>query len=113
MAKAQQAVTAFVVVGMTDTQYAALCDFVYNVGVANFHNSTLLSVINSKQQERIPMQFRRWTLAGGIELAALKKRREREIEMFFDGAPIPKAVPPENEDLSPIDIRRGELKHSE
>jgi hypothetical protein len=49
-------------------------------------------------------------VAGGKELAGLKARREREIDLFFDGLPKPKAPPLTRggEDLSPIDIRKGE-----
>ena len=95
---------------LTDGQYAALCDFTFNVGGGNLKSSTLLQVINAGQFDRVPSQFRRWTMAGGKELAALKARREREIDLFFDGLPKPKAAPPTRggEDLSPIDIRKGE-----
>jgi len=95
---------------LTDGQYAALCDFTFNVGGGNLKSSTLLQVINAGQFHHVPSQFRRWTMAGGKELAALKARREREIDLFFDGLPKPKAAPPTRggEDLSPIDIRKGE-----
>jgi GH24 family phage-related lysozyme (muramidase) len=93
---------------MTDGQYGALCDFVYNVGATNFSKSTLLRKINQNQTENIPIQFRRWILANGKKLTALEARRENEIELFFEGSLIPKAVPPEGENVSPIDIRQGE-----
>lgn len=89
---------------LNDRQYAALCDFIFNVGAVNFRESTLLRLIRAKQFDGVPAQFRRWTLAGGSVFEGLKKRREREIELFFDGQPIPKAVPRPDEDLSPLDI---------
>lgn|SRR5215471_5588271 len=95
-------------VELTDGQFAALCDFVYNVGPSNLRNSTLLQVINQGDFDRVPAQFRRWIVADGREIPGLKMRREREITLFFDGLPIPRAAARLGEALSPIDIRTGE-----
>lgn len=108
MEGAQRWVMTIVAVDLTDGQFAALCDFVFNVGGGNLKTSTLLQVINARQFDRVPFQFRRWVMAGGKEVTGLKARREREIDLFFDGLPRPKAAPPPDEDLSPIDIRKGE-----
>jgi lysozyme len=108
MMAARRAVSSLVNVDLTDGQYGALCDFVYNVGAMNFSKSTLLQAINDEDEDRIPPQFRRWILANGKELAALKVRRDKEVTLFFEGQPIPKALPPAGENLSLIDIRKGE-----
>jgi GH24 family phage-related lysozyme (muramidase) len=108
MEKAQRIVSANVSVNLTDGQYAALCDFVYNVGGGNFKKSTLLKVINAGQHERVPGQFQRWITAGGKPWPGLIKRRDREIALFFVGIPKTRALPPPDEDLSPIDIKNGE-----
>lgn len=105
---AEAVVLTAVAVELTDGQYAALCDFVYNVGGGNFRNSTLRRVVNRKAFEEVPFQLRRWVKAGGRELPGLKKRRDREIELFFENVEIPRALPPADVDLSPIDIREGE-----
>lgn len=108
MGRAERSVMTAVDVDLTDGQYAALCDFVYNVGGGNFKQSTLLKVVNAGEFDSVPFQLRRWVKAGGKKLAGLEIRREREIELFFEGIGIPRAAPPEGEELSPIDIRRGE-----
>ena len=105
---AQVAVMTLVRQDLSDGQYAALCDFVYNVGPSNFRSSTLLRVVNAGQFDQAPFQFRRWTRAGGREIKGLKNRRESEIRLFFDGLPTPRDVPPAGVDLSPVDIRNGE-----
>ncbi|MGH8521892.1 MAG: lysozyme [Gammaproteobacteria bacterium] len=92
---------------LTDGQYAALCDFVFNVGSGNLRKSSLLKAVNARQYDRVPGQFLRWTIAGKKVLKGLKKRREKEIELFFEGLPVPRAVLAE-EDLAPIDILTGE-----
>jgi lysozyme len=102
----REAVTSVVDVQMSEGQFGSLCDFVYNVGIANFSRSTLLRAINSTHYERVPTQFRRWVIADGKRLEGLKLRREREIRLFFEGLPIP--VVPEEQATPPIDIRRGE-----
>ncbi len=105
--RAQLAVMGMVTTALSDGQYAALCDFTYNVGVGNLQKSTLLKVVNAGEHERVPFQFRRWIKANGKESAVLKTRREREIQLYFESSPIPKN-PPADEDLSVIDIRIGE-----
>jgi lysozyme len=106
MDRVRQSVTGLVHVEMSSGQYGALCDFVFNVGNTNFSKSTLLRVINSKQDDRIPVQFRRWILANGKELDALRSRREREIALYFEGLTVP--TTPEEAAAPPIDIRKGE-----
>ena len=95
-------------VKLSDGQYAALCDFTYNVGAGNFKGSTLLKLVNQGDFDKVPAQFRRWVVASGREVDGLRARREREIELFFDGMAIPRAAPSPDEDLSPIDIGKGE-----
>ena len=108
MGRAERTVMTAVDVDLTDGQYAALCDFVYNVGGGNFKRSTLLKVVNAGEFDGVPFQLRRWVKAGGRTLPGLETRREREIELFFEGIGIPRAAPLEGEDLSPVDIQRGE-----
>ena len=103
-AEVQREVTA----KLSDGEYAALCDFVYNVGGTNFRRSTLRKVVNHNQLEQVPGQFRRWVLAGGRRSSALRTRRNNEIALFFDSLHLPRALPPAGEDLSVIDIRTGE-----
>lgn len=110
MGRAQRAVMSLVKIDLTEGQYAALCDFTFNVGSGNVAKSTLLKAVNARQFDRVPFQLRRWVKAGGREFAGLKKRREREIALFFEGQAIPKAAPT-GEDESPIDIRQGEAKY--
>ena len=107
MGDAQIAVMLAVTTKLTDTQYAAMCDFVFNVGANNFRKSRLLQVVNAGQHDQVANQLLRWTKAGGREIGGLRNRRLREIDLFYDGVLTPKAAPPAGEDLSPIDIRTG------
>ncbi|NGZ10889.1 MAG: muraminidase [Nitrospira sp. LK70] len=108
MSMAELGVMANVTAQLTDGQYAALCDFTYNVGVGNLRKSTLLKVVNAGSFDEVPTQFRRYILANGKVLKGLKDRREKEIELFFQGLPIPRAVIPEGQEPALVDIRKGE-----
>jgi lysozyme len=107
MEGAQRTVMTAVQVQLNDTQFAALCDFVYNAGPSNFKNSGLLRVVNAMQFDQVPVQLRRWVMAGGQEIAGLKSRRSQEIALFFDGQFVPRAAPSGPEGTSPLDIRTG------
>jgi lysozyme len=101
---ARYAVSSSVTVPLTDGQFAALTDFVFNVGGGNFRKSTILKMVNGGQSNRVSGQFRRWVLARGKTWPGLVKRREREVEIFYDGIFVSKDLPLPGEDLSPLDI---------
>ena len=107
MADAQIAVNLSVTAKLSDTQFAALCDFVFNVGATNFRRSRLLQVVNAGQHDQVANQLLRWTKAGSREVAGLRNRRQREIDLYYEGTLTPKAAPSASEDMSPIDIRTG------
>ena len=65
MPSAQYTVMKHVRAPMTDGQFAALTDFVFNVGSTNSSKSTLLKVVNESQDDQVGVQFRRWVLADG------------------------------------------------
>jgi lysozyme len=107
MGKAERGIMTLVDVELTDGQYGALCDFVFNVGVGNFRDSALRKRVNAGDHDRVPFEFRRWVLAGGKKLPGLEARREKEIALYFEEMGIPRAAPLPDQDLTPIDIRTG------
>jgi lysozyme len=107
MAAVQHAVMTLVKTSLNDAQYAALCDFVYNVGPTNFRESKLLKVLNASRFDEVPAQLRRWTRAGSLHLASLANRREHEVTLFMEGRPMPHVGPKTEEDLHHLDIRTG------
>jgi GH24 family phage-related lysozyme (muramidase)/uncharacterized caspase-like protein len=91
----------------TDGQFAALVDFVFNVGETNFRRSTLLKLVNARKFDQVPYEWRKWNKANKKILPGLTARREKEIKLFFEGirAEFSTAQPPAEES---IDIRSGE-----
>lgn len=70
---------------LNQNQFDALCSFIYNLGCTNFNSSTLLRWIRGKASDKeIAAQFRRWVYAKGEKSEGLKKRREKEIALFFE-----------------------------
>lgn len=70
---------------LTQRQFDALVSFVFNCGGGNFRTSTLLTKLNAGDLNAVPLELRRWTKAGGRELAGLVTRRAAEAELFAHG----------------------------
>lgn len=81
--EAADAVDDLVDVELTQSQYDALCSFIYNVGRSAFSNSTMLKMLNrGASAMEIAPQFDRWIKANGQVLPGLTRRRAAEREMF-------------------------------
>lgn len=75
-------------VQLNEHQFAALLSFTYNVGIGNLSKSTLLGLVNMDSlHPQIPIQFKRWNMAGGKVLRGLIRRRDSEVELY-NGLPI-------------------------
>jgi lysozyme len=82
---AQSAIYNFVTVQLTQNEFDALVDFIYNVGVGNFRNSTLRTLLNQGNFALAAKEFDRWDLAGGKIVAGLLRRRQAETDLFSSG----------------------------
>lgn len=69
-------------VPLTQNQFDALVSFVYNVGVAAFHGSTLRAHLNLGDYAGAAAEFPRWNMAGGRILPGLVVRRADERALF-------------------------------
>ena len=70
-------------VPLSRNQLDALISFTYNVGPANFANSTLLRKLNKGDYIGAADELPKWCRAGGKELRGLKRRREMERAIFL------------------------------
>lgn len=55
-------IAKYVKVELSDTQFAALLSFVFNLGEGNFATSTLLRLLNLKLYKQVTYQFIRWKM---------------------------------------------------
>lgn len=70
---------------LTSPQFDALCSFIYNVGIAAFQQSTLLSLIKTNRPIEAAKQFDLWIYSGRRALPGLVRRRKAEKALFLAG----------------------------
>ena len=77
-------INQFIKVELKQCQYDALCDFVYNVGLNAFANSTLLKIINNNPNDftNIQINFMKWIYANGKIITGLQNRRKAEYNLY-------------------------------
>jgi lysozyme len=83
---AANAVKHYVTVALTQNEFDALTDFVFNLGIGNFSGSTLLRKLNAGDYAGAAAQFDLWDMAGGQVVAGLLRRRQAETAEFNGGA---------------------------
>lgn len=69
---------------VTQDEFDAIVDFIFNLGCGKFVGSTLLSLINAGNIPDAARQFELWDYAGGKVVAGLLRRRIAD-EDLFDG----------------------------
>jgi lysozyme len=74
---------SLVKVPLSQNQFDALCDIVYNIGIGNFSKSTLLKKVNAADWEGAAAEFKKWNMGGGKVLPGLVRRREKEAKLFL------------------------------
>lgn len=87
IAIAEGAVTRLVQTPLTQGQFDALVDFVFNLGAGRLASSTLLRYLNAGKYDDAAWQLLAWDHAGSRELPALKLRREAEFRLWSDIEP--------------------------
>jgi lysozyme len=80
--RAQIAVNTYVDVPLTQHQFDALVDFVFNVGSGHFTGSTLLKDLNAGDYKSAELQLTAWVFSGGKKLPGLIHRRALEENWF-------------------------------
>ena len=79
---AAASVNRLVTVPLTQNEFDALVDFVFNLGTTNFASSTLLKDLNAGNFAAASGEFHKWDHAGGRVLVGLLKRRLGEADLF-------------------------------
>lgn len=78
-------VNKVVAVQLTQGEFDALVDFVFNLGTAAFQGSTMLRLLNAGEYANAATQFDLWDHAGGAVVAGLLRRRQAETALFNAG----------------------------
>ena len=86
IAIAEAAIERLVKVPVTQGQFDALVDFVFNLGAGRLASSTLLAYLNAGKSDAAAWQLLAWDHAGTREVAGLKARREAEFRLWSPAA---------------------------
>lgn len=81
----ENAVNVLVKVPLTQGEFDALVDFVFNLGSSRLAKSTLLGLLNSGNYMAAAVEIDKWDHAGGKEVAGLLRRRQAETAEFNAG----------------------------
>lgn len=74
---------------LSDSRYAALIDFAFNVGVKRFDGSTIHKLIAAGRFDDVGDQFGRWEYAGGSIVPSLERRRDVEWLLWTMDVALP------------------------
>jgi lysozyme len=75
-------VNTVVAVKLTQQEFDALVDFVFNLGTGAFKGSTMLRDLNGEDFTSAAAQFDFWDRAGGAVVAGLLRRRQAEAALL-------------------------------
>jgi lysozyme len=93
VAIAEAAIERLVKVSLTQGQFDALVDFVFNLGAGRLASSKLLTYLNNGKCDAAAWQLLAWDHSGCREIASLKARREAEFHLWNpQGAAHPAAA---------------------
>lgn len=79
---AANCVNAVIKVALTQDQFDALVDFVFNTGRGAFRGSTMLVLLNQGNYVGAAAEFEKWDHASGKVIAGLLRRRIAEEQEF-------------------------------
>jgi lysozyme len=82
MARAVTAVNNAVTADISQAQFDALVDFVFNLGATSLLTSTLLRDVNSGDFTDAAPQFLLWDHCKGVVVPGLQRRRQAEMQLF-------------------------------
>jgi lysozyme len=85
LAGAVAAVNRAVTVEISQNQFDALVDFVFNLGAASLLTSTLLRDVNAGSFSDAAPEFLKWDHCKGVVIPGLLRRRQAEMDMFQQG----------------------------
>jgi lysozyme len=84
LTNASRCVSRLIDVPLTQNEYDALVDFVFNLGCGTFYTSTMRKLINNGEIQSAALEFEKWDHASGKVVAGLLRRRQAEEKIFND-----------------------------
>ncbi|ONI60302.1 lysozyme [Candidatus Liberibacter solanacearum] len=72
-----------ILINIGDSRISAIGDFVFNLGIGRYRNSTLRKCVDAEDWMDASHEIRKWVFAGGKKLKGLVIRREVEAELLL------------------------------
>jgi len=79
---AEAGIERLVKVALTQSQFDALVDFTFNLGIERLAQSTLLKLLNAGDYAAVPGQLLEWCHSGGKVVPGLLARRQKEVDLW-------------------------------
>lgn len=79
------AVNHYVAIHLSQPEFDAMVDFVFNCGAGNFASSTMLRKLNMGDLIGASVELEKWDMSGGVVVAGLLRRRKAEEALFDSG----------------------------
>ena len=77
-------VSSLVKTPLNQNQFNSLVSLAYNIGIANFMNSTILKLVNKNHNDiLIGLEFKKWNKVNKKEVTGLTRRRNYEADIYF------------------------------
>lgn len=76
-------ISHYVSVPLSDNQFSALVSLIFNIGLVDFRDSTLLKMVNLGAWEKAADEFARWDKVDGIPNSGILRRRIAERDLFI------------------------------
>lgn len=71
--------------GLQQSQFDALADLIFNIGLGNWAKSTIRSKVKANNKDKtISNEFKRWRYCNGKLLPGLVRRREWEARRYYE-----------------------------
>lgn len=83
IADAETSVKSRVIAPLTQGQFDALVDFVFQFGDGKFATSTLLQLLNKRQYDLAAAEFAKWVHANNQVVSQLVVRRQADTQIFY------------------------------
>jgi GH24 family phage-related lysozyme (muramidase) len=80
--RCEDSVRKLVKVPIDQSEFDALVDFEYNLGIGSLRDSTLLKKLNAGDYAGAAEEFKRWIYADHKKLSGLAVRRDKEVALF-------------------------------
>jgi lysozyme len=80
---AEAVIYTYVTVPLSQGEFDALIDFIFQFGATKFAGSTLLRLLNARNYDAVPAEFAKWVNVSGVPNSGVMARRADDASTFL------------------------------